>query len=379
MRFGVLAAVIATTPACGSSDAEQPAAAAGASGASAAGGSAGSGNAGQAGVGGDGGSGGSATGGAAGAAGDAGTSGLGSVAINATTCASGNGVLPNTTCTLLSVSCPGIDPLDVELRETAPATGVPERGSVVFGIGGGGTAWYGGQDQGPSTELLQSLVQKGFRVFVRRWVSEWEQGPGGMAAVSCRYATLITWIRERKPGGAFCVSGNSGGSSEIAYALAHWGRGEIIDLAVPTGGPPMGRIDKGCLDGESWCSALIPSDWQVQPICGYFSESSLHSIDIAYTPDTPCADRDQSARELLHADSVVADGATLHYPKTKLEFIWGKQDGTYAVASGLEYANAVTSDKKLTFVPDVGHSVMGSTAGAQAIGQAIESGCTVQE
>jgi hypothetical protein len=288
--------------------------------------------------------------------------------------------LAATTCTRVTVSCAGVQPLDAELRTTAPVPGSTSRGTIVFGTGGGGTEWWDAKST-TAGGLLSDLAGAGFRVVQRRWVSDWEHGPANMTASSCRYATLLHWLHDNvHETGAFCAGGNSGGSTEIAYALAHWNAEAILDMAVPTGGPPMGRIDRGCIDfaiDPSWCNSLVPAGWGGQPSCGYTS-IEMGWIDEAYGSTAPCAAHSESERALLLGDSVAAPDATYGYPRTKVDFIWGINDPSYAVASGLLFAQAVTSAKGLEYVPNTAHAVMDTAAGAHAIFEAATTDCVVR-
>ena len=205
-------------------------------------------------------------------------------------------------------------------------------------------------------------------------------GAGGMAAVSCRYATLLTWIHDTvHQSGGFCATGNSGGSSEVAYALAHWGRDSILDFAVPTGGPPMGRMDIGCLDGgdSAWqaqCAAHF-SDNQICPgggSCQYINGAS--TIDMAYTPETPCTSADATFRTTLLNDSVAAPGADYDYV-IPVHFIFGVDDCTEAVSLGMEFATSITSQVTVEAVPGTPHATFSTVAGATAIYQALGSNC----
>jgi hypothetical protein len=157
-------------------------------------------------------------------------------------CKGGPGQLPNTACQTLEVRCPGLKPIHVQVRVTEPAAGVPYRGTVVIGSGGNGAGFYAGQPGGKI--LAEEVAAMGFRVVDRAWDGGWPTAEGGLVKESSRYATLLTWIHDRiHKGGKFVATGNSGGSAEISYALTTWGRGDILDVAIPTCGPPLGRLD----------------------------------------------------------------------------------------------------------------------------------------
>ena len=187
---------------------------------------------------------------------------LGSVTELNGPCKAGAGTIANTVCRQFQVSCPAIKPLAVEVRITEPAASVPFRGTVVVGSGGNGAGFYAGQEGGKI--LVEEVAAMGFRVVDRSWDGGWVTTEGGQVKESCRYATLLTWIHDHiHKGGKFVATGNSGGSAEISYALTTWGRGDILDVAIPTSGPPLGRLDYACVAQASpeWaalCASIVP-------------------------------------------------------------------------------------------------------------------------
>lgn len=312
----------------------------------------------------------------------------GSVTDEAGACQRGVGTLARTTCRRARVACPGVADMVVELRVTEPPAGVPRLGTVIFGTGGGGGGFY---DQDATAQaMLARLAGRGFRVVQRAWngaLDGWLTGPGGVGALSCRYGALLGWVHQHLHAAGtalpMCASGNSGGSAEVAYALARWGGGELLDLAVPSGGPPMGRIDHGCLDGAdpTWvaeCRALVPA---ASFTCGQVScayNGSQQIIDNAYTPAQPCGQALAAQRATFLADSVLAPGALLAYPRTRVHFVMGAQDCSEAVSLGLLWHRAISTDKQLTIVPATPHAVFSTSAGAAAIEDAIVQGCVAR-
>ncbi len=307
---------------------------------------------------------------------------LGIVTPIAGTCPAGP--LPNTTCRVVDVSCPGVANMQASIRVTA-ATGTLA-GTVLFGTGGGGDSFYDGNTT--AATMMGQLASQGYQIVQRRWEQQpngWITGPGGMLAASCRYATLLTWIytdvHQANSTAGFCATGNSGGSTEIGYALTHWQRGDILDLAVPTGGPPMGRMDHGCLDGTepAWlaeCSALVPvgaSTCTNGPACSY-APNARALIDSAWN-NTSCQVSDTTFRGELLANSIASSAATLAYPTTKVDFIYGSDDCTEAVTLGLAYASLVTSAKDIVFVAGTPHATFSTVAGARAIRDSILADC----
>jgi len=309
--------------------------------------------------------------------------GLGAVALLSDPCEAGP--IPGATCTTVRVTCPGVPDIDAMVREAAPAPGTTARGAILFGLGGAGGGWYDGGRF--ATDALTQLTRDGFWVVERAWKTGWEVGPGGMAAVSCRYATLLTWVRERHAEGALCATGNSGGSGEIGFALARWGRGAILDFAMPTGGPVFSRTDIGCLDGDdaTWramCAAGVPEGASTCSTfaCSYREDGewALGFNDDPYTPDTPCGDADESFRETFLANSILAPGNVLDYPQTPLHFLFGDGDCTGAIPQGFLFIDAVTSAKRVSFVPNTPHNVASTMDGAQALLHAMEESCTLR-
>jgi hypothetical protein len=268
----------------------------------------------------------------------------------------------------LQVACPSIKPIQVSIRIVEPAAGVPFRGTVVMGSGGSGAGFYSGDEAGQT--LIKDVAAMGFRVVDRAWTGGWPTIEGGMVKESCRYATLLTWIKDHlHKGGKFVATGNSGGSAEISYALTTWGRGDILDVAIPTSGPPLGRLDYACVKqaSEEWaslCATIIPK-----------GVMECSSTCILGPNNAVCKQvtADPSQQQLLE-DSVVHSGATLSYAKTKVYFLFGAHDCGEPVPIGLTYATKVTSEKSIQFVPHTPHNMASTPEGREAIRKAIDEG-----
>ncbi|MAG57716.1 MAG: hypothetical protein CMJ83_15625 [Planctomycetes bacterium] len=291
--------------------------------------------------------------------------GLGTVAVLATPCPGGAG--PGTTCHVLRISCTGIPDIDVRVRVTNPAAGVPMRGTVLMGVGGGGVGFYG--DRVGGAPLQMDLLAAGFRVVDRSWVSGWFNDAAGVRKQSCRYATLLTWVRANlHTGGAFCATGNSGGSGELCYALTTWGRGAILDVAVPTGGPPMSRLDLLCQtpatpQWTSQCMNVVPANVMTcQPGC---------TVMPGHTVCTRCPTQ-------LRQDSILFLGAQRNFPTTRVHQVIGANDCSSAVPAGMLFHTAVLSEKIVEFPANTPHWVATSQEGRDAILRAILGGaaCT---
>ena len=286
-------------------------------------------------------------------------------------CPAGAGPADRTACRVVVVSCPELKDLRAQVRVIEPAAAKQVRGTVVLGSGGNGGGFYGGQEGGQ--KLVTELAAMGFRVVDRAWDGGWPTQEGGMKKEACRYATLLTWIRDRiHTGGKFVATGNSGGSAEIGYALTTYGRGEILDVAVLSSGPPVARLDYVCAAQASseWtalCSSIVPKGaMECTPGC-MLGPSNAVCKQVSAQP---------TAAQLLD-DSVVHPGAVLAYPKTKVFFLFGALDCGEPVPNGLTFATKVTSEKLIHFVPRTPHALFSTAEGRDAIRKAIDRGVTV--
>lgn len=294
---------------------------------------------------------------------------LGSVKALNDTCPAGP--LADTSCRRLEVSCPELKPIQVSIRVTEPATGVPFHGTVVMGSGQGGNSFYG---NGPGQILVKDIAAMGFRVVDRNWDGGWTTSEGGLRKESCRYATLLTWVHDTlHKSGKFIATGNSGGSAEISYALTTWGRGDILDVAIPTSGPPLGRLDYACVKQASpeWaalCASIVPKGVMECASGCILGPANGVCTQVSGSP---------TAEQLLE-DSVMHPGAVVNYPKTKVYFLFGAHDCGEPVPIGLTYATKVTSEHTISFVPKTPHPLSSTPEGREAIRNAIKSGTGLQ-
>lgn len=275
-------------------------------------------------------------------------------------CPISDGAAAGTRCQMLQVVCESLAPIVVEVETQPPMADAPEgRGSVVLGTGAGGTDSY-------DRSVITQLRGLGFTTVERRWQMPWEDVDSGLLKASCRYSALLSHLRTEVRG-ALCVTGNSAGASEIAYGLSHWDADRWIDFAVPTSGPPMGRLDLGC--DPSWepaCAALLPEDVCTvgEPSCAL----DPTTIDGSYD-GSPCADVDTA---LLLAESVASPEAAIRFD-AGVQVILGRQDCTEAVPLGLLWVETVEA-VDLTWV-DAPHLLYDVEAGANAIVDALDGGC----
>lgn len=305
---------------------------------------------------------------------------LGTVEEKSSICQNPSNLLPNTTCKTLTVTCPELNPIDVNLKITQPANGMSPIGTVVLGTGGNGTGFIDSSQS--MRDVITDLSNEGYLVVQRAWATVWTKSEVGMAKAACRYATLLKHANTNyhNQSGAFCAGGNSAGGSEISYALARYGLGSILNFAIVSGGPPMGRLDLGCLGSSDWtgnCSSVVPPENFIfsQPLDCNVGDANFNLINSAYGNSKACENKVESYRTLMYEDSLGSTKSVFSYPNTKVHFIYGQEDFTFATPSGHTFSLQVTSQKEFTYLPGVAHGVVESIAGAQAYHDSIISNC----
>lgn len=302
--------------------------------------------------------------------------------------------LPVTRCRRLSITgCEGVADTTVMLRISDPAS-TPQCTDVYLS-GGGGGGYY--ETVFGATALNNLMVPRRSNasciIVQTSWAGSngWLTGPGGGRALACRPATMLRAIYEtiRTPGTPFCGAGNSGGNAQLTHSLAQYGVEGMLDFAVPSGGPPWGRLDEGCLgyahkgddNMPAWaftCRSLAPNA-QTSCILGYPGNTT--TIDGMYElGTTACADArfGHATQEWLdrwRSDSVWALDADLDYGATRLHFVYGASDPGVEVPNGMTYYNVITSAKSVQVVPGVQHDVPRYAAGATAIYTAMMNNC----
>ncbi|MCH9646651.1 MAG: hypothetical protein K0U98_00355 [Deltaproteobacteria bacterium] len=341
---------------------------------------------------------------------------VGNIQVDDTVCGMGDLNLDQAyTCVQVTVRCLGLDGLPIEnrpvqLRITTPPEGTPILGTVVFGLGGTGRVFFENSQRPndpalPSADMLNELNLAGFRVIQRAWpdpgpfeAGGWVNGSTSLQASACRYATLLDWIYQQPElhdpsSQAFCAVGQSGGGSEIGYALETYGLGNLIDMAVFTGGPPHGVIDGSCDPADTaWqqtCNAhlenlgICPQDGPDGHTCLFPPQNVANNVDAAFElnpfpNDMPCALADAPT---LQANGILSPLAVPNYPNTHVAFLVGRDDCTSSSATGSPYIQAVldhsTGPTSFATLLGVSHELPAFETGADAIGAALlaSNGC----
>ncbi len=280
-------------------------------------------------------------------------------------------------CWEVVVSCPGlVETEGARLRIGEP--GDTERGTALFMTGGGGGGFWSnfGAD---ANRALGELQEAGFRTVEIAWDRGWLVGGAGAleghAALACKPASLAHWIHERfqaaEPEMGFCATGNSGGSAQVSYMLSHYGLDEILDLAIPSGGPPMGRMDLGCIRDDPANEAL------------WYGSGSASTIDRGFgylEPGTgPCSSGDDGFRSQFAEASIAAGQNDYVYPKTLVHFLFGAEDVGNAVPQGVTYLERLRAEGTpllgIDTLPGVPHAVPSARTGADRIRDLMLAEC----
>jgi hypothetical protein len=286
-------------------------------------------------------------------------------------------VPPGYTAQGFTVSCPEVTQGINGFIAIRHAAGQPRR-MLVMATGGSGTSYWT-SDSGPRYTFAEDLRAVGFAIVQIRWASNWlESSPGndaGQARLGCRPATAIKYIHDTyyrplgiyplHPGEAgFAVTGNSGGSSQTGYALSHYGLDEIIDVAIPTGGPPHGALAKSCMNNPGEQAYWFPLDTRnfIDRGFGFFSG------------DGPAAQHDASFIPRWLAASHSTGGNDYFHPRTRVHFIQGEYDLGMQATGGDYYQRLVaegTPYVRWEIAPETPHGVPGTAQGRAAIKAAL--------
>ena len=316
--------------------------------------------------------------------------GAGPSALGRATVLAGPAACAGQTCYTLDVACPEVvEDVRVELRVGDPVT--TERGTILFTTGGGGGGLW--KRFGPdAARVLGELRNTGFQTVQLSWPTGWLVGSAGQleghARLACRPATVARWVLDTihapavpaasKAGvvaaapakaGPLCATGNSGGSAQISYMLTDYGLAEDLAAVVPTGGPPMGRIDLGCLQTDPADAAL------------WYSRGSAGTIDKGFGFDSrgPCSRQDESARPLFEESSLAFGDRDYVYPTTMVWFVHGENDRGNAVPQGRTYYErllaAASPLVRWSTAPETPHATPSTRAGAEMIRDILLAEC----
>ena len=275
-------------------------------------------------------------------------------------------------CSSFEISCPGIDgSTQGELAERVPSNA---HGVVVFFSGEKGDHWWALGRGGPSAAFFDKVSTQGLGLVQVRWPDGWIVAhPGsepGPAVLACAPATATQWIHDHVYSGiasaghpgvcGFCVTGNSGGSTQVAYTLTRYGLAPLVDGAILTSGPPHTSLDVGCGLGPSGTDPAL-----------LYEPSASNGIDVAYGGAMPCSRHDASFKARLAQDSV--DGIPApNLASVHLRVLVGADDHTSAPSHAQLFADWL-GGVEVTKVPGMGHSIGQFPSGLDALAGALSA------
>ena len=233
-------------------------------------------------------------------------------------------------------------------RANLKVAGTGNRGTIIFTTGGLGDGLY--EESGQGGAILERAEASGFQTVQIQWEDSWLlASPGqesGHVELACRPATVAKWVYDSvasdDSGQAFCATGHSGGAAQISYMLSHYGLETILDGVVPTGGPPMARMDLSCAASSPDNEGVAFPGWARKIIDGGFGflpEGDLSSFSTWQQEEGsgPCARGDSSHAERFRSASVASGEGDYVYPNTMVAFVFEGIDNTNAVAQGTFY------------------------------------------
>ena len=313
-----------------------------------------------------------------------------------------------------------------------PPQGETAIGAVILTTGGGGNTWY---DNDPlfmipsncsgncgmqtvldlnnakyytiQTNFSDPSNPVGGTGVLDGWLTGSTTSQIGARELACRYATMANWIWTSVLGGGenrpVCATGNSAGSAAIAYAISQyglgtWSPGPAFRTVELTSGPPLSRLDYGCLSGPD-APTYNTECFSGQHTLSVGLANDQNIIDPSYDGDNDVSRKctsmnwqtclgtyDYCARSYysgitsgtpLWDDSILSDidPPTLSYPNTTVRSLFGGQDKSGAAAQGQEYYDQITTTKSEFCVQTAYHPLPGYTYGEQQIVTDLENNC----
>jgi ABC-type molybdate transport system substrate-binding protein len=312
---------------------------------------------------------------------------LGTVSDVSTVACPGGGIADGV-CQQMTVTCPDVPSVFAYVKTNTP-TGTP-LGLASYGTGTEGNGLYDTQFT-YGTTAVGNVLDAGFITVQIDWGTPfnttqpngWVQGPGGVLAASCNYATVVQWIQQNigtsTPNLPQCATGNSGGAGALAYVLSQYP--QTLSMAEVTSGPPTARLDWGCGCTEGKL-AVQCGDATTLGTC--FGKTDGAVWDGAYSPNALCSTAagggalPPGGLSFFLGDSAEAPGANYNFPDTYVNLVFGGADSSSAIPIGQDWFNKITSSKAQVCVPGGEHSMADTLPGATQIANDLISLCKVQ-
>jgi hypothetical protein len=317
------------------------------------------------------------------------TRALGTVSgVSSVTCQGG---LKNGVCQQMTVSCSGVPDVFAYVKTNTPTGTV--LGTVTYNTGTDGNGLYESIFTFGNI-AVGNVFNAGYRTVQISWGTPfnttqpagWVQGPGGVLAGACRYATVTKWIFDNIQASTaipMCATANSGGAGVLAYALSQYPSSNVLAMAEVTSGPPTARLDWGCgcLQGSKTVQCGSAST-----LGTCFGKADAPVWDPAYNPNATTGLCSAAVGKVLPpgglnfflGDSVEAPGALYSMPKTFVNLVFGGADNSSAIPIGEDWYNNITTNKNQACVPGGMHSLANTSDGATQIANDLIGMCRLQ-
>jgi hypothetical protein len=332
---------------------------------------------------------------------------LGNAVLTAATCPTDG--MPSATCYQAVISnCPDTaGDFVAMIKVNDPPDLQTAKGTVFFTTSGGGNGYYDSafpqhdgcpNDGNCGLMVVQELNSAGYGTVQIDFSDPndpgsepagWITGPAiyGHRSLACRYATLVheVWVDllNQDTQHPVCATGNSAGGSVIAYAITQYGMGNpggpgpMFAMVEPTSGPPMARIDHGCM-GSAAPDPLVTCPAGTTSSENYGLGIAKKFIDPAFSSDVCTVDIQSDGSDpdptFLH-DSVLSDDFPNPNYQTFVKVLFGSADTSQAVPLGLEWYNAITSPKAQACISGAAHELPGFLDGATTIVNDLTTFC----
>jgi len=262
------------------------------------------------------------------------------------------------------------------VKITDPADGTYTK-SIVALSGGDGGGPYESSSTNAQT-MLVNFTNLDYRV-MQVWypgasggIRGWSTGGAGPRRLACRPATIFNKLRQTyvAPTIPFLGTGNSGGSAQLSYVMAFYQGDSIFDGVIPSSGPPMGDLAKGCMgfsspggwDSTAQCGALTTASFcatvPTPSVCCGYSAFGWSLIASAYNGSTDCQNKVSSMVPTWQRDSVNGPGGSYNFPHAPMRFIFGGNDSSEAVPLGQLWRLMITSDVAYTVIAGAPHECL---------------------
>jgi len=329
-----------------------------------------------------------------------------------TSCPAGIGGTTGASCYTLDVSCPGVADWPNTYLKVNQSTGTP-LGTVILGTGSGGIYAYdndtpdffytdtNGNSVNGGLAVVNGILAAGYTTVQvtfspldnpTQFLNGWLAGPGGVRRLACRYATVAQWVYtyiQANSSVPMCATGNSGNAGAIGYALTNYGEGSgatpIFSMVEATSGPPMTRLDEGCVPPSQGRTQNFDCNGVNTTPPVNFSLSEAEIIDPAY-PAPYCSNAingtgTQAPADLFLSDSVLGGPQPPTTGSAYVNIVLGGQDTSSAPIQGLTWGQALSlTEAQRPCISDAPHAIPAAPSGdgVTQIVNDIQSLCKLQ-